>query len=126
MAEYDWAIDLAQELISESGRDMTILRKTPNAPSDPNKPWRTTGATDVEIPVKGVDIPFPADRPEGERRSRDDRAFVIAHTGDLQLTDFIEDSGITYSVQNRVAIKPGNQVICYKVLVRQWPPRSSS
>lgn len=118
----------ASALIKEFGRDL-VVRRTANVSADPTKPWRVTSSTSTDFPAVGVVQAMAANLREGKKLSRGDFTVILASKdlpdGVLE-TDFIVDGSVVLSVQNVVEIKPGPLGLVFKVIARQWPPRSSS
>lgn len=132
MGIHDTFIDLADQLIRKHGRPAVIRRVTDPAPTDTDKPWRVVPATGGLIQNYSVIIvedTLPVDRPEGVKRSREDKVVFLAAKNlpiRITLTDLLVDNVATYAIQNISEVYPGPDIIMYSLLVRKWPPRSNS
>ena len=122
---------LAERLIEENGRTMTLVRKDQGNPTDPAKPWRgSTGADDITFDVIGVAIDFEADEVDGTLVLRTDKRILVAAKSvtdeggsatNLNIEEYsdILDGGTRYAIVNPMVIEPGNQRIMYDLQVRQ-------
>lgn len=129
MGQYDKALALALRLITKKGRPVTI-RRVINVTADATKPWKKTGSTNEDHATVAVEIPFASEIPEGVKRTRDDKKFIVAASGleiDLTPSDFLVDQdGTVYSIQNPIPVRPGDATVIWDVMVRKCPPRSNS
>ena len=123
--------NLADRLIGENGRPLTIVREDQGNPADPTKPWRgSTGASTVSTVVTGVFVEFEKEDFEGTLVRRGDKRVLIAAqdvedetTGTQNVKvedyDFILDGAVRWKIVTADLIEPGPLRIMYDVQVRQ-------
>jgi len=122
---------LADRLISENGRDLTIVRRDQANFTDPAKPWRgSTEASTISTVVKGVFIEYEKEDVDGDLIRRGDKRVLIAAsdvedetTGTLNVKvedyDHILDGTVRWKIIVAELIEPGPLRIMYDVQVRQ-------
>lgn len=120
---------LADRLINENGRSLTLLRKDQGNPVDPAKPWRSsTEADEIEFSVVGVFIEFEKDEVDGTIVKRGDKRLLIAAKDiddqspantNVEDYDEITDGTVVYRIINAQVIEPGDTRILYDLQVRQ-------
>ena len=122
---------LAERLIEENGRTISLVRKDQGNPVDSDKPWRgSTGAADITFDVIGVFIDFEADEVDGTLVLRTDKRVLIADKSvteeggsatNLNIEEYsdIIDGGTRYAIVKPSVIEPGNERIMYDLQVRQ-------
>lgn len=123
---HDEFADLAEELIAENGRPMTV-RKLSRTPADPAKPWRGPAATapagyEFEVEAIGVVVDWTEEEYEQDQTRRDSKRLLIAAkphvTADLKSADSLLDEGLVYSLSKANLLKPGTTAIMYEFQVR--------
>jgi hypothetical protein len=122
---------LADRLIGENGRDLTIVRRDQANLTDPAKPWRgSTEADTITTVVKGVFIEYEKEDFDGSLVKRGDKRVLIAASdvedetsGTLSVKvedyDHVLDGGTRWRILSAELIEPGNLRIMYDVQVRQ-------
>lgn len=68
---FDWAIELAKELIDDNGQEVTWRVNREVAPFDPSRPWERDPAAPIEHTVRIVFLP----------QSRENRELIRAMRG---------------------------------------------
>src|SRR3546814_14993330 len=70
---------LAERLINENGRSLTLVRKDQGNPVDPLKPWRaSTNAAEISFAIVGVFIEYEKDEVDGTIVKRGDKRLLLA------------------------------------------------
>ena len=120
---------LAERLINENGRSMTLTRKDQDNPTDPTKPWRTsTEVAEISFPVVGVFIDYEKDEVDGTLILRGDKRVLVAAKDiddqsptNTKVEDYnsITDGTVVYRIINAQVIEPGDTRILYDLQVRQ-------
>lgn len=120
---------LAERLINENGRTMTLTRQDQGNASDPTKPWRSsTGAAEISFPVVGVVIEYEKDEVDGTLILRGDKRLLVAakdiddaSPANTKVEDYskITDGAVVYRIINAQVIEPGDTRILYDLQVRQ-------
>lgn len=122
---------LADRLIRENGRDLSIVRRDQANLTDPAKPWRgSTEADTITTVVKGVFIEYEKEDFDGTLVKRGDKRVLIAAqdvedetTGALSVKvedyDHILDAAVRWKIITADLIEPGSLRIMYDVQVRQ-------
>jgi len=122
---------LADRLISENGRNLSIVRRDQANPVDAAKPWRaSTEAGTITTVVVGVFIEYEKEDFDGSLVRRGDKRVLIAAkdvedetTGTLNVKvedyDHILDGDVRWKIIDAKLIEPGNLRIMYDVQVRQ-------
>jgi len=122
---------LADRLIGENGRNLTIVRRDQANFTDPAKPWRgSTEADTISTVVKGVFIEYEKEDVDGTIVRRGDKRVLIAAsdvedetTGNLNVKvedyDHILDGTTRWKIVVAELIEPGPLRIMYDVQVRQ-------
>jgi len=122
---------LADRLIGENGRALTLVRRDQANFTDPAKPWRgSTEAATVSTIVTGVFLEFEKEDIDGTLIRRGDKQVLIAAkdvedetTGTLSVKvedfDHILDAGVRWKILKAELIEPGSQRIMYDLQVRQ-------
>lgn len=119
---------VAERLIDENGRDVTITKRD-RTDDDPAKPWRgpPSPGTDVSVTVKAVLFDFDEADVDGQLvRRGDKRALVAAKvveeanaTSILEEFDTLTDGSIKLKVVSVTIIEPGPLRILYDVQLRR-------
>lgn len=129
---HDEFADLAEELIAENGRPMTV-RKLSRVPADSDKPWRGPAATtpdgyEFEVEAIGVVVDWTEEEYEEDQTRRGSKHLLIACKPhlvtanppvDLMQADSLLDDGGVYSLSKGNTLKPGTTAIMYDFQVRQ-------
>ncbi len=122
---------LAERLIEENGRDLSLVRRDQDNPSDPAKPWRdSTEAATITFIVKGVIIDFDKEDVDGSLVRRGDKMVLIADksvideggsAANLIIEDYdeIRDAGVRWKILDANLIQPGDTRILYILHARQ-------
>lgn len=136
MVDYVKLAGIAETLIADNGRDITLVKYN-ETPTDTDKPWRsseTSRTTGVEVTVKGV---FVEDR--GLRFSKLGLAFkqeeddpIIVRGGqiffvsanaaganNLEEFDQLQDGSTVWQIVNVALLKPGETRLLYEIEVKQ-------
>lgn len=122
---------LADRLIGENGRDLTLVRRDQANATDPAKPWRgSTEAATISTVVKGVFVEYEREDFDGSLVRRGDKRVLVAAkdvedetSGSLNVKiedyDHILDVGVRWKIITAELIEPGSQRIMYDLQVRQ-------
>ena len=122
--EYDYSklAATAERLIKRFGRSMEV-RLQLTAP-DPTKPWTPGTQTEQVTPVKGVFTKIDEKYIKEELVEFGDQFVLVAGTTvlDVSLKGTIKDTGgdgSTWKIVRIKPVKPGTQMMLYKIQVRQ-------
>lgn len=122
---------LAERLIEENGRDLSLIRRDQGNPVDPAKPWRdSTEAAEITVVVKGVVIEFEKEDFDGSLVRRGDKRILIADKSvideggsatNLKIEDYdhILDGTVRWKILDANVIEPGDTRIMFDLQVRQ-------
>ncbi|MFA7523111.1 MAG: hypothetical protein WCY71_09335 [Halothiobacillaceae bacterium] len=118
--DYTEFVELAQELISENGRQIEIQKLDATA-ADTSKPWKGAGTPTVgaKKTLSAVFVPASGsglgrDIVKEELLDRVEQVALVAPT-DVSLEDFhiIMDDGVRWNIDWAQALKPGPMVVLY-------------
>lgn len=121
MSDHTEFVELAQELIAEEGRAIT-LQTLGATPADATKPWRGPAAPTVttDEDVIGVFLPISSMDDLGfiakddDLLKRADQVLLVAPTMvDLRNMDRVLDKSVVWKVEWVKVLEPGDQVILY-------------
>lgn len=123
MVDYVSLASVAERLIEQNGRDVT-LRKENRTPADSNAPWQGTSGAVTDIgPLKGVFVEYDNEGIDGDRvRRGDKRLFVAANDTSLQIVegfDKVVDGTETWAIVAVRIVQPGDTLIIYDIQVRR-------
>ena len=129
MVDYVEFQDLAQELIAEFGRSVTLRRFTDVAPPDPNKPWVLGSPTITSSTVKAAFVPMN-ESPDQDHQLTDpgilsqmDESVCIVDALSSPIPPNLKDrilDGATEWVIERIGIlKPGSLPIAYELRLKR-------
>lgn len=121
---------VAERLIGENGRSLTLVRRDQGNPTDPAKPWRdSTGASDVTLVVTGVFIDFEQEDTDGTLVRRGDKRVLAAASevetvagasfDELEDYDYILDGTDRWDIVKVDVIEPGSLRVLYDIQVRK-------
>ena len=122
---------LAERLIEENGRDLSLVRRDQGNPTDPAKPWRgSTEADEITVVVKGVVIGFEKEDFDGTLVRRGDKQILIADksvideggsASNLKIEDYdhVLDGDVRWKILTAELIEPGDTRIMFDLHVRQ-------
>ncbi len=120
---------LAEKLIGENGRTLTLIKVDRGNPVDVTEPWRdSTDAAEVLVPITGVFIEFETQDIDGTLVRRGDKRVLVAAIDveqankaaeDVENFDKILDGTVSWKIQNVGIIEPGDLTIMYDIHVRQ-------
>jgi len=123
--------NLAERLIEDNGRSLSLVRRDQGNPTDPAKPWRgSTEAAEVTVAVTGVVIEFEKEDFDGTLVRRGDKRILIADksvidegtaSANLKIEDYdhVLDGLIRWKIITAVLIEPGDTRIMFDLHVRQ-------
>lgn len=123
--------NLAERLIEENGRALSLVRRDQGNPVDPAKPWRaSTEAAEIIVPVLGVFIDFEKEDFDGSLVRRGDKRILIADksvideggsAANLQIEDYdhVLDGAVRWKILTANLIEPGTIRIMFDLQVRQ-------
>ena len=127
MGTFDWAVDLAKQLIDANGESVTLKVFTTVLP-DPNFPNEAGTSTPQELTAKAVFLNYSAKEAgrtyaEGSEIHRDDKKVLLAAKGlaldpNLQGT-ITRANGTTYRVIRVKCLDPAAQKIFFEVQARR-------
>ncbi len=122
---------LAERLIEENGRDISLVRRDQGNPVDSAEPWRaSTEAATITVVVKGVIIEFETEDFDGTLVRRGDKRVLISDKSvidegggatNLIIEDYdhVLDAGVRWKIINADTIEPGDTRIMYDLQVRK-------
>ena len=122
---------LAERLIEENGRNLSLVRLDQGNPTDPAMPWRgSTDADEITVVVKGVVIEFEKEDFDGTLVRRGDKRVLIADKSvideggtatnlKIEDYDFMLDGLVRWKIMNAELIEPGDTRIMFDLHVRQ-------
>lgn len=122
---------LAERLIEENGRTITLVRKDQGNPVVSAEPWRaSTNVAEITFDVLGVFIEFEKDEVDGTIVMRGDKRVLVAaksvtdeggSAANLDIEDYnaIVDNGVRWRIITPGVIEPGDTRILYDIHVRQ-------
>ena len=122
---------LAERLIEENGRNLSLVRRDQGNPTDPAKPWRTSTETaEITVVVKGVVVEFDKEDFDGSLVRRGDKRILIADKSvidegggavNLQIEDYdhVLDGTVRWKILDANTIDPGDTRIMFDLQVRQ-------
>lgn len=129
MGQFDWAIELAQQLIAENGEAVTLVKETPGA-EDPAQPWKP--AVNTPVPYPGLSMVFlnyndqnrqPKTYADGTQTQIGDKEVYLAAGPGVPepvMSDYIiRGDGTKWTVKASAPLDPNGQVIIYTLWVRQ-------
>ena len=131
MVDYARFRSLAERLIEENGRTLSLVRRDQGNPTDPAKPWRgSTEAATITVAVLGVVIDFEKEDFDGSLVRRGDKRILISDqsvidegggAANLQIEDYdhILDGTTRWKILDVNLIEPGDTRIMYDIQVRQ-------
>ena len=131
MVDYAKFRSLAERLIEENGRVLSLVRRDQGNPTDPAKPWRgSTEAATITVAVLGVVIDFEKEDFDGSLVRRGDKRILISDksvideggsAANLQIEDYdhILDGTTRWKILGVSLIEPGDTRIMYDIQVRQ-------
>ena len=123
--------NLAERLVEENGRTLSLVRRDQGNPTDPAKPWRgSTEAAEITVVVKGVFIEFEKEDFDGTLVRRGDKRVLIAaksvtdeggSASNLKIEDYdhVLDATIRWKIITAELIEPGDLRILFDLQVRQ-------
>ena len=123
--------NLAERLIEENGRTLSLVRRDQGNPTNPAQPWRgSTEAATITVAVLGVVIDFEKEDFDGSLVRRGDKRILISDksvidegggASNLQIEDYdhILDGTTRWKILTVNLIEPGDTRIMYDLQVRQ-------
>lgn len=122
--------NLAERLIEENGRTISLVRRDQGNPTDPAKPWRgSTEADEITVVVKGVFIEYEKMDFDGSLVRRGDKRLLVAaksvtdesSASNLKIEDYdhVLDAGVRWKIITAELIEPGDLRIMFDIQVRQ-------
>lgn len=119
---------LAERLILENGRDLTIIKVDRGNPVSASEPWRASDNTaEVQIPVTGVFVEFEMEDIDGTIVRRGDKRVLVAAIDieqankaaeDVENFDKLLDGTVSWKIEHAEIIEPGSLTILYDLHVR--------
>lgn len=122
---------LAERLINENGRPLTLQREDQVNAADPAEPWRAPAITEqVTLAVVGVFIEYEKEDFDGSLIRRGDKRVLVAakdtedvQTGNenIKVEDFdtLLDGTVVWKIITVETIEPGSLRIMYDIQVRK-------
>ena len=122
--------NLAERLIEENGRTISLVRRDQGNLTDPAKPWRgSTEADEITVVVKGVFIEYEKMDFDGSLVRRGDKRLLVAaksvtdesSASNLKIEDYdhVLDGGVRWKIITAELIEPGDLRIMFDIQVRQ-------
>lgn len=121
MSDHQNLVDMAKRLIDKHGRDITIRRHT-GAFTDALQPSLGKAAGFTDYVRKGVISTDIGKLLSNTRVREGDKVVWIAQKGlsiEIELSDQIIDGSVNYKIVEVEQIKPGEQSIIFKVVIRK-------
>ncbi len=131
MVNYANFRNLAERLIEENGRTLTLIRMDQGNPTDSAKPWAgSTEAAEERFDVTGVIIAFEKEAIDGETVRLGDKQILIAAKSveddsgsatniDIEDYDVVLDGTVRWTIVIAELIEPGSLRILYDIHVRR-------
>ena len=130
MVDYTSFRLLAERLIETNGRDLSLVRRDQDNPTDPAKPWReSTEADEITVTVRGVVVEFEKEDFDGTLVRRGDKRILVSDksvtdtssAANLKIEDydFVQDASVRWKIMTAETIEPGPLRIYYDLQVRQ-------
>ena len=119
MADLTWAVDLAEELIDEYGRNgvLAVFEKTKGS-----NPWEESSSTEVLYDCRVIFTRYSKEYIDGTLIHKDDRVALVAAKGmgsfSPNLNGEIRVSERTWKIVSCEEVQPAEQVILYRFQVR--------
>ena len=122
---------LAERLINENGRSLTLQREDQANFTDPAQPWRTSTTTNkVTLPLLGVFVEYEKEDFDGSLVRRGDKRVLVAAkdtddnrtgTENINIEDFdtILDGTEIWKIITVNIVEPGSLRILYDIQVRK-------
>ena len=118
--DYSSLASIANTLISDFGRSMTLRRRSHTVP-DTDKPWEIT-ESNTDYSITAVMDDYSAREVDGATIQEGDRRVMFAASG-LSITpeagDQIIDDSIAYTIVHVEQLKPGDTALIYIVQARR-------
>jgi hypothetical protein len=131
MVNYTNFRNLAERLIEENGRTLTLVKLDEGNPVDVAEPWRaSTEADEISFDVLGVFIKYEKDAIDGEFIMQGDKQVLIAaksvedesgSAAEIAIEDYEEivDGGQRWRIMDVDLIEPGPSRVLYDLQVRK-------
>lgn len=120
-AQHQEFVDLAFELLSEEGRQMTH-RHVEDGPKNPQRPWDKAPPDKSDQKIISVLTNYKREMINGTTILKGDKLAYVAAKGlkrQIAEKDMFFDEGEWYTVKNVEEVKPGNTPILYFVQLRR-------
>ncbi len=122
MVDYTALATVAQELIEEFGRAMSVRKVTTGAPGDADKPWLPGAEGTADTATTGVFLDTEKSFITGELIPTDQSVLLIAASGLAVIPinkDRIVDGSEIWEITKVTILKPGATVLLYELMVKQ-------
>jgi hypothetical protein len=123
---------VAERLIEENGRSMSLRRMDQGNPADPLRPWRASDGDDnIALTVIGVFIDFDLEDIDGTLVKQGDKRVLVAATSvedaaevgmdfdEVEDFDSLFDGSENWKIVKVNVIEPGTLRILYDIQVRK-------
>ncbi len=107
-------------IISNNGRNVTIIKKVKGTPADVAKPWRADTGSTTEETVKAVIGNFKSEEIDGRIIKKGDKKFLIAANAvsaaerpKIRDFDLVTDSSETWRIMGVDVVEPGSLPILF-------------
>lgn len=124
MGAQEWAVDLADELITEEGKPAAFYREEAASSADPDKPWRADGLK-VNPPARHdvvvVTFPYQQKYIDGTVIQQGDVSCLLAAKGLTyvpKVGDYCVMSGVKYKALKVNPLEPGVDRVLYEIQLR--------
>lgn len=127
MTAFQWAIDLAKQLINANGEEVSLKVFTTTVP-DPNFPNETGPSSETVVPARAVFLNYNTKEagttyPDGTEIHRDDKKVLVAAKGlvaspNLQGT-IVRASGTIYRLIKVKSLDPDGPSIYFELQARR-------
>jgi hypothetical protein len=120
---------VAERLVEENGRTVSLIRTDRVTDTDPTKPWRgTDGTLEITANVTAVLVPFELEDFEGSLVQRGDMQAIVAAKSvsddgvsnvEVETYDYLLDGLDRWKIMDAQSINPGGTRIVYMLQLRK-------
>lgn len=126
MVDYASLASIAEKLIADNGRPVTLTRES-ETPANASQPWRGNTTTDVDsLSATAVLLEYDKKEIDGDQVRRGDQkvllaANVVGSAKDLKDYDKMVDDGDgeAWRIEDVRTLRPGPTTVIYTLQVRQ-------
>lgn len=125
MAAFDWAVDLADELLTDFGETATIRRRVDGTPADADKPWEPGAPSYTEKPAAAVFLDHMMARSAGILLQEGQQAVFVPASDlgtfvpDPTVDALVRASGERWTIVKVETLNPNGQLIMHVLTVEK-------